>query len=62
MLWIDLEKNERLAILAKTSANTGMNENAIEKDWWVSMILKALFQTSCSDHLVFKGGTSLSKG
>ena len=34
---------------------------AIEKDWWVTAVLKALFQTSCKDALSFKGGTSLSK-
>ena len=34
----------------------------MEKDWWVSMTLKALFKTSCKNYLEFKGGTSLSKG
>jgi len=29
---------------------------------WVTAVLKALFSTSCADFLVFKGGTSLSKG
>lgn len=40
----------------------GINQVAIEKDWWVTAVLKALFQTSCRESLVFKGGTSLSKG
>lgn len=39
-----------------------MIENAVEKDWCVSMVLKALFQFSCADYLVFNGGTSISKG
>lgn len=26
------------------------------------MVLKALFDTACKDYLIFKGGTSLSKG
>lgn len=34
----------------------------IEKDWWVTLVLKALFQSAYANHLVFKGGTSLSKG
>jgi predicted nucleotidyltransferase component of viral defense system len=33
-----------------------------EKDWWVTAVLYALFHTSVSEYLLFKGGTSLSKG
>ena len=33
-----------------------------EKDWWVTAILYALFHTKVADYLLFKGGTSLSKG
>lgn len=40
----------------------GINQVAIEKDWWVTVTLKALFQTDCHEALIFKGGTSLSKG
>ena len=60
--WQDLAIDERRAVLGKVSIATGMIENAVEKDWWVTTILKALFQSSCADSLVFKGGTSLSKG
>jgi len=61
--WQNLELKERLAILTSVSEKTGIPvENAIEKDWWVSIVLKALFQATCSTHLTFKGGTSLSKG
>lgn len=41
---------------------TGINQSAIEKDWWVTVVLHALFQCSCAPALIFKGGTSLSKG
>lgn len=34
---------------------------SIEKDWWVVQTLALVFQTSAAPHLVFKGGTSLSK-
>jgi hypothetical protein len=37
-------------------------EAAIEKDWWVSFILKFVFSGKYSSDLIFKGGTSLSKG
>lgn len=61
--WQDLEIDEKRTILTNISTETGIIENVVEKDWWVSMVLKALFHhTSCADHLVFKGGTSLSKG
>lgn len=33
-----------------------------EKDWWVTAVLYAVFHTSISEYLLFKGGTSLSKG
>lgn len=60
--WIDKELLERKVILQQAAAGEHLPEYAIEKDWWVSMTLKALFQTSCKHFLEFKGGTSLSKG
>lgn len=38
-----------------------MISQAIEKDLWVTITLQALFSLPISEHLVFKGGTSLSK-
>ena len=62
-LWLNNEIVDRLAMLQHTEAgHTGINQVAIEKDWWVTVTLKALFQTDCRDSLIFKGGTSLSKG
>ena len=34
---------------------------AVEKDWWVVQTLTLLLKTEIGKHLVFKGGTSLSK-
>lgn len=34
---------------------------SIEKDLWVTQVLHALFSLPISQHLIFKGGTSLSK-
>jgi len=48
-------------IIGRIALETGYSPHAIEKDWWVTVALKALFKTSCADYLVFKGGTSLSK-
>lgn len=33
----------------------------IEKDFWVTIVLQALFGSEIGEHLAFKGGTSLSK-
>ena len=62
-LWLNNELIDRLAMLQQTETeNLGINQVAIEKDWWVTVTLKALFQTNCCDSLIIKGGTSLSKG
>ena len=62
-LWLHNELVDRLAMLQQTeTTHLGINQVAIEKDWWVTVTLKALFQTDCRDSLIFKGGTSLSKG
>jgi len=34
---------------------------AVEKDWWVTIVLRALFALPYAENLSFKGGTSLSK-
>lgn len=60
--WTKLTKEERLTILANIADNKGIVENAIEKDYWVSMVLRAIFSLPYADAFVFKGGTSLSKG
>ncbi|MCD8207921.1 MAG: nucleotidyl transferase AbiEii/AbiGii toxin family protein [Bacteroidales bacterium] len=62
-LWLDNETVDRLAMLQQTEVeHPGINQIAIEKDWWMTVALKALFQTECRYALTFKGGTSLSKG
>jgi hypothetical protein len=61
MNWTDLPKTRQVELLNLLESRTGLNANSIEKDWWVTLALKALFSSSYSAHLVFKGGTSLSK-
>lgn len=61
--WIQNNEADRKMMLIQASENhKGMVLPAIEKDWWVMVTLKALFRCSCSESLLFKGGTSLSKG
>jgi predicted nucleotidyltransferase component of viral defense system len=59
--WIKIPEKERIKILNSVAITTGLPNTAIEKDWWVMMSLRALFSCECSGHIVFKGGTSLSK-
>lgn len=62
-LWINNNLEDRQAMLAKsTNDHKGMVQWAVEKDWWVMVTLIALFRCECADSLIFKGGTSLSKG
>ena len=60
--WLTLPKGRRFEILNQATEKTGLPAIAIEKDWWVTLCLRALFSLPYSEHIVFKGGTSLSKG
>ncbi len=52
---------EKLDIFTEVAVQMGMKPFAVEKDWWVSRTLEIIFQMPIAKHLVFKGGTSLSK-
>jgi predicted nucleotidyltransferase component of viral defense system len=54
-------QSEKTAIFNAIAAEKGMTPFAVEKDWWVSRTLEIIFQMDIAQHLVFKGGTSLSK-
>lgn len=54
-LWKNLTASERLAAVQTTAAGKNIEDRAVEKDWWVTAVLKALFNTSCRDYLLFKG-------
>lgn len=60
--WLTLSKERRIDILNKATELTGLPAIAIEKDWWVTLCLNGSFSLPYSKHIVFKGGTSLSKG
>ena len=48
---------QKSMFVAQTSERVGLPPQAVEKDWWVTMTLKALFESSCRDFITFKGGT-----
>lgn len=60
--WTKLTRDEQLTILANVAENKGIVDNAVEKDYWVSMALRAIFSLPYATSFVFRGGTSLSKG
>jgi len=59
--WIQLPNTAKIEAINKAALNEGFPAVAVEKDWWVTMSLGALFSCQCAGHIVFKGGTSLSK-
>lgn len=60
--FIDLSKEDRVDILDRVSSELNIRQlEVIEKDWWVTAVLRAMFGLPYADHLSFKGGTSLSK-
>lgn len=59
--YFELTEEQQRIIIIQTSAQMGIPPQAVEKDLWVSIILKIVFTLPFSDYLVFKGGTSLSK-
>ena len=60
--WIKFSTDERKAMIQGVVNAMHIDEAAAEKDWWVTAVLFAVFKTKPSQHLLFKGGTSLSKG
>ena len=60
-VFIKLSKKEKLNIFNQVSEKKGLPSYAVEKDWWVTLALNVIFSLSYSKHIVFKGGTSLSK-
>jgi predicted nucleotidyltransferase component of viral defense system len=57
--FLQLSINDRLSIFEQVSSPLSLQ--ALEKDWWVTQTLGLIFSMNCAPHLVFKGGTSLSK-
>ena len=56
-----IEAAERKIIFEDIAEKSSMPPFAVEKDWWVVKVLSIVFSMEIGNHLVFKGGTSLSK-
>lgn len=61
MNYTDLSLQERQEIIQRVQAENHLNRQIIEKDWWVTAVLRALFSLPYAGHISFKGGTNLSK-
>lgn len=60
--YLSLSAQERLELLDAASRQSGLAPAILEKDYWVCKTLDVLFALpELGSHLVFKGGTSLSK-
>jgi hypothetical protein len=59
--WLNISDSTKQNAYIQIAEQTGMSAYAVEKDWWVSRTLQIIFQMPIAEHLVFKGGTSLSK-
>lgn len=60
-MWINLDGKQKLQILEQVENSLGLPAFVVEKDWWVCIVLKAIFQSKYANSIIFKGGTSLSK-
>lgn len=61
--WFQLPDETKVRLFAETSRQMGLpSSSVIEKDWWVVHTLAIIFSMDCATALIFKGGTSLSKG
>jgi Nucleotidyl transferase AbiEii toxin, Type IV TA system len=58
---LHLPAEDRREALSVAADRSGRPAHLLEKDAWVVWALATLYSTALGEHLVFKGGTSLSK-
>ena len=51
-----LDENTRRTIFNQVAIRSGIPPIAVEKDWWVTLLLRTIFESPYAEHLVFKGG------
>ena len=59
--FLRLPAGDRREVLGVAADRSGRPAHLLEKDAWVVWALAALYGSPLGEHLVFKGGTSLSK-
>jgi len=61
MIFLQLPENDKVELINQMHEETKLPQVIIEKDLWVTAVLRALFALPYAENLSFKGGTSLSK-
>jgi hypothetical protein len=59
--FLQLSDADRREVLGVAADRSGRPAHLLEKDVWVVWALATLYGSPLGEHLVFKGGTSLSK-
>ena len=59
--FFQLSEKDRIEIINQIVIHKKLPAEAIEKDIWVTVVLRALFALPYAENISFKGGTSLSK-
>jgi hypothetical protein len=59
--FLSLPEKERRLYIEQAALRRNVSPLILEKDFWVCWLLAILFESPFAEHLVFKGGTSLSK-
>jgi hypothetical protein len=59
--YLTMSREDRLEALGVAATESGRPVHLLEKDIWVVWTIDGLFSSEFGKHLVFKGGTSLSK-
>ena len=57
----NLTNEQQIAVIEQVANRKALPPVAVEKDWWVTAVLRTLFALPYAENLSFKGGTSLSK-
>jgi len=55
MNWLNLETDRQQELFKQLSFRTGIQPQAIEKDAWVTLVLRIIFNSELAEHLIFKG-------
>jgi len=59
--FFQLSQRDKIEIINQVVIHKKLPPEAVEKDIWVTAVLRTLFSLPYSEHISFKGGTSLSK-
>ena len=55
MKFIDIPEDRQREAINTVALQTGLPPSSVEKDWWVTQVLKALHTLPYAEHIAFKG-------